>query len=87
MKLEMGYLHAKKIGDAEAFGFYERTPSLPQAAKEDPGSSFIPSSMDGEDETSDRGRPRRTGRYVIEPAPRPEASLDRRWRAATRNPR
>jgi len=27
------------------------------------------------------------GRYVIEPAPRPEASLDRRWRAATRNPR
>src|SRR5476651_2507265 len=47
MKLDRGYLHAKKIGGAEAFGFYERTPSLPQAAKEDPGPSFIPSSMDG----------------------------------------
>src|SRR5476649_1560404 len=47
MKLERGYLHAKKIGGADAFGFYERTSSLPQAAKEDPGSSFIPSSMDG----------------------------------------
>src|SRR5476651_1458927 len=47
MKLERGYLHAKKIGDADAFGFYERTPSLPLAAKENPGSSFIPSSMDG----------------------------------------
>jgi hypothetical protein len=47
MKLERGYLHAKKIEGADAFGFYERTLSLPQAAKEDPGSSFIPSSMDG----------------------------------------
>ena len=36
MKLERGYLHAKKIGGADAFGFYERTPSLPYAIKEDP---------------------------------------------------
>ena len=31
-----GDLSAKKIGDAKAFGFYERTPSLPYAAKENP---------------------------------------------------
>ena len=36
---------------------------------------------------SDRGRPRRTGRYVIEPIPRPETCLDEARRAATRNPR
>ena len=47
MKLERGGLHAEKIGGADAFGFYERTPSLPYAINEDPGSSFIPSSMDG----------------------------------------
>ena len=45
MKLERGGLHAKKIGDADAFGFYERTPSLPYAISEDPGSSFTPTSM------------------------------------------
>jgi hypothetical protein len=32
----VGGLTAKKNGDADAFGFYERTPSLPQAAKEKP---------------------------------------------------
>jgi hypothetical protein len=47
MKLERGGLNAKKIEGAEAFGFYERTLSLPYTIKEDPGSSFIPSSMDG----------------------------------------
>src|SRR5471032_2473382 len=72
MKLERGGLHAQKIGGDDAFGFYERTPSLSYAAKENPrlelhpefdgwrpgrassrvrwmapGSSFIPSSMDG----------------------------------------
>jgi hypothetical protein len=31
-----GGLTAKKNGDADAFGFYERTPSLPYAANEDP---------------------------------------------------
>jgi len=47
MKLERGGLNAKKIEGADAFGCDERTPSLPYAAIEDPGSSFIPSSMDG----------------------------------------
>jgi hypothetical protein len=55
MKLERGGLHAKKIEGADAFGFYERTPSLPYAANEDPGSNFIPSPMDGEE-----GQPRPT---------------------------
>jgi hypothetical protein len=36
VKLERGGLHAKKIGDVDAFGCDERTPSLPHAAKEDP---------------------------------------------------
>src|SRR5450432_680157 len=45
VELERGGLHAKKIGDADAFGFYERTPSLPYAISEDPGSSFTPTSM------------------------------------------
>ena len=31
-----GGLHAKKIEGADAFGFYERTPSLPYTIKEDP---------------------------------------------------
>src|SRR5471032_3016953 len=55
VKLERGGLHAKKIGGDDAFGFYERTPSLPHTIKEDPrlelhphfdeaitGSSFTP---------------------------------------------
>src|SRR5471032_927792 len=45
VELERGDFNTKKNGDAEAFGFYERTPSLPYAAKEDPGSSFTPTSM------------------------------------------
>ena len=34
--LERGGLTAKKNGDADAFGFYERTPSLPYAANQNP---------------------------------------------------
>jgi hypothetical protein len=41
--------------------------------------------MESDPIISDRGRSRRTGRYVIEPTLRPEASLDWRRQAATRN--